>query len=203
MTTIKSGVDTITLVAASAEKGTLYQIQNILNRSGVPTDPGDNLKGAEDFLLVVLHSHIISAAKNILSNSDVQSVTTLVEKIIKNFVRITIPTVVCADSDKSTDQVHTYATELLTLAMLWHNFHDASKEGDGDRLIRCWKFLLLVFKASRRKNYSIEALNLLLQVGHLLSPREAEQVKWSRCINTSGQPGCNMPMDLHMEHLNQ
>ena len=103
---------------SSAEKGTLYQIRNILNRSGVPVDPGDNMKGAEDFLLVVLHGHIISAAKNILSDSDMPSVTTLAEKIIEKFIHITTPTVAHVNTDKSTDQVHTYATELLTLALL-------------------------------------------------------------------------------------
>ena len=127
---------------SSTQKGTLYQLRNILNRSGIPNDPGDNIKGAEDFLLVVLHGHIISAANNVLSDSDIQSVTTLAEKIVENFVCITTPNVACVNSDKSTDQVYMYATELLTLALLWHNFHDASKEGDGDRLIRCYFYCL-------------------------------------------------------------
>ena len=127
---------------SSAQKGTLYQLQNILNRSGIPNDPGDNMKGAEDFLLVVLHSHIISAAKKILSDFDIQSVTNLAKKIVESFFRITTPSVAYVNSDKSTDQVHMYATELLTLSLLWHNFHDASKEGDGDRLIRCCFYYL-------------------------------------------------------------
>ena len=101
------------------------------------------------------------------------------------------------------DKVHVYAMELLTLGLLWHDFHDSSKEGDGDRLVRVWKFNLLLFKAARRKNYAIEALNLLLQVNYLLSPREAAQVKWCHCINTTNRPGHNVPMDLHLEHLNR
>ena len=36
-----------------------------------------------------------------------------------------------------------------------------------------------------------------------MSEREAAQIKWSRCVNTSGRQGCNIPMDLHMEHLNR
>ena len=83
------------------------------------------------------------------------------------------------------------------------NFHDATREGDGDRLIRVWKFLLLLFKTSRRKNYGIEALNLQLQVNYTLSPQQAAQLKWSRCINTTNQVGKNIPMDLHLEHPNQ
>jgi hypothetical protein len=30
-------------------------------------------------------------------------------------------------------------------------------------MLRCWKFLLLIFKVAQRKNYAIEALNLLSQ----------------------------------------
>ena len=87
--------------------------------------------------------------------------------------------------------------------MLWHNFYDSVKEADGNRLIRNWKFNLLIFKAARRKNYSKETLNLLLQVNYLLSPRESAQLKWCRCINTCGRQGTNISMDLYLEHLNR
>ena len=70
------------------------------------------------------------------------------------------------------------------------NLHDATREGDGDRLIHVWKFLLLVFKASRRKNYGIEALNLQLQVNYTLSPWQAAQLKWSWC--TTNRVGKNI-----------
>ena len=59
-----------------------------------------------------------------------------------------------------------YATEVMTLGLIWENFHDATREGDGERLIRISKFLLLIFKAARRKNYSIKALNLELQINY-------------------------------------
>ena len=82
-------------------------------------------------------------------------------------------------------------------------FYDSIREADENRIICNWKFNLLAFKAGKCKNYSIKAVNLLLQVQYLLSPREAAQLKWSHCINTSGRQGCNIPMDLHMEHLNR
>jgi len=37
----------------------------------------------------------------------------------------------------------------------------------------------------------------------LLSPRTLAELKWSRTINTHGRPGTNVPIDLHMEHLNK
>ena len=36
----------------------------------MPLDPGDNLKAAEDFLLIVLHCHVVAAAKVVLSNKE-------------------------------------------------------------------------------------------------------------------------------------
>ena len=74
---------------SSVEKGTLYQLRNLLNRTGVPMDPADNMKGAEDFLLVVLHSHIVAAANIILSDEDHPTDITLVSRsIVAKFVRI-------------------------------------------------------------------------------------------------------------------
>ena len=35
------------------------------------------------------------------------------------------------------------------------------------------------------------------------SKREAEQLKWSRFVNTRGRKGCNVSCDLHIEHLNR
>ena len=92
---------------------------------------------------------------------------------------------------------------MLILGLLWHCYYDAIKEGDGDCVMLIWKYLLLVFKASCRRNYSIEAAIVLLQKQYLLSPRKAAQLTWSRFVNTQGQIGCNLPCDLHMEHLNR
>ena len=54
-----------------------------------------------------------------------------------------------------------------------------------------------------RKNYSIEAFTLLSQYHLILPPRLAEQIKWSRFINTHGHAGHNISCDLHMEYLNK
>ena len=62
--------------------------------------------------------------------------------------------------------------------------------------------MLLVFKAGNRTNYSIEALFLLAQYHLFLSPRLAQQLIWSRFVNTQSWPGRNIPCDLHMEHIN-
>ena len=59
-----------------------------------------------------------------------------------------------------------------------------------------------IFKSSGKKNYSIEILTFLLQHDYLLSECQAHELIWSRFVNTHGFPGCNIPNDLHCEHLN-
>ena len=83
------------------------------------------------------------------------------------------------------------------------DFVDATREGDGDRIIRDWKFLLPLFKSSGRTNYSVEAFTLLVQNYYLFSPRKATQLAWSRTVNTHGRPGKNISCDLHLERLNR
>ena len=162
------------------------------------------MKAAEDFLLVVLHGHVVAAAKTILSSAEGRNidVTPLSEKIVNSYVQLAIPSPNTQFS-QTTDKISLYAMQLLTLSLLWSNFHDAIKEGGGDRIIRSWKFNLLAFKAANRNNYSKEALNLILQVNHLVLPREAAQVKWSCTVNTTNRQEHNIPMDLHVEHLNR
>lgn len=83
------------------------------------------------------------------------------------------------------------------MGMLWHGFHDATRGGDGDRVLVYWKFLLIAFHSANRFNYSKEAINLLLQHQYLLSPQKAAQLQWSRFVNTRGLKGHNVPCDLH------
>lgn len=77
------------------------------------------------------------------------------------------------------------------------------REGDGDRVLLMWKYFLLMFRATGHRNYALEALTLLTQYFVTLPPNLAEQVKWSRFINTHGHQGQNISSDLHMEHLNR
>jgi len=43
----------------------------------------------------------------------------------------------------------------------------------------------------------------LLAQSSLLSLRQVAEIKWSRTVNTQGRPGCNIPVDLHLEQLNR
>lgn len=123
--------------------------------------------------------------------------------ILVNFIRLPQIESDPVGSAGNADGVYLYATELLSLGLLWHGFHDAIKEGDGERILRHWKFMLVTFKTSNHRNYAKEAVNLLLQYNYLFSDRQKAQLLWNRCVNTTGRPGANIPCDLHDEHLNR
>ena len=65
----------------------------MLNRTAVPVDPGDNMKASEDFLLVVLHSHVIAAAKAVLSGKRAEDAASLAKSIVDRYVCIIIPSI--------------------------------------------------------------------------------------------------------------
>ena len=58
------------------------------------------------------------------------------------------------------------------------------------------------FRATRHCNYAKESILVLLQPNYF-SDRMRSQLLWSRCINTKGRVGANIPCDLHLEHLNR
>lgn len=154
-------------------------------------------------MLIVLHAHIIAAANVIQSlNATVtDDVKELAKVIVTNYVRL--PRIDGQEAETSEDKVYIYATELLSLGLLWHSFHDSVREADGDRILRYWKILLVLFKSSNSFNYAKEAVTFLIQYYYIFSERQRTQLLWSRCINTKGFPGANIPCDLYMEHLNR
>ena len=79
-----------------------------------------------------------------------------------------------------------YSKEVISLGLLYLNFKDAVREGDGDRVLRMWKYFLLLFRATGYTNYAMEALTLLLLCNVFLPPNLVGQIKWSRLTNVHG-----------------
>ena len=101
------------------------------------------------------------------------------------------------------DKVLEYSKLVFSCGLLYAEYCDAIKEGGGLRVVRCWRYMLLFFTRTQRKNYSIEAFSLLAQYHFLFSQRQVHQLVWGRFINVHGLPGRNIPCDLYMEHLNR
>lgn len=206
--------------ASTREHATLNQIRNVVNRTNIASKPEKNFNACDDFFQLVTTCHILAASlqafhmdslEDLPSDSvlpDANSawmmttderkkiLNTLCEKVVDLFVSF-------AFSRHAVDQVMQYSTQVLRLGLFYQEFSDAIKEGDGDRVLKCWRYLLPIFCYSGRKNYSVESLNMLCQYHHGLPARQAQQLIWSRFVNVHGLPGKNIPADLHQEHLNR
>ena len=163
-----------------SDRGTLVQIKNLLNRRNVPADPKQNFHACDDFITTVIKAHLLASTLKLLNMTSFDDVprhhsldeTTwmksfperrailyeLCKEVITTHVNFTfIPTSPKADS-KSRDKVQEYADELITLGMIFLNYKDAVREGDGKRILIIWKHLLPIFRYSDRRNYSVEIL---------------------------------------------
>ncbi len=90
------------------------------------------------------------------------------------------------ENPKEQDDVFNYVTARLKLGLLLKNVDDAVKEGDGRRIICCWRFFLLLYKAYNHHKYAIAAFHLISRVDALLTPVQAEPLIWNRTVNRKG-----------------
>ncbi|XP_066933555.1 uncharacterized protein [Clytia hemisphaerica] len=107
--------------------------------------------------------------------------------------------------DEGEDPVFNYGCVSLSYGLLLKNLGDAIKEGDGERVVRCWKYFTYVFKSTGQahKNYALAGLRLIASIKGLLTPAKAHELIWNRFCNTAGGIGKCIPRDLRNEHLNK
>ena len=182
-----------------------------------------DFNACEDFIETVISSHIVAAALatfgmespsdspddailplNLWMESNEQRKDTLEKLCMQVYDKF-----ICLSLDSSpsgyiqSDSASSYSIQLLRIGCLYMEFADAIREGDGVRVLRCWRYFLPVFRASHSSNYACEAFHFLYQHLYALSPRLSNQLIWGRFLNLRGLPGRNIPLDLHMEHLNR
>ena len=90
----------------------------------------------------------------------------------------------------------------FSVVSLFFNIMDAIKEGDGNRLMQCYKVVLLFEFKFKHTKYAYILLLLFAKVYALLSEKEAVLLVHNRFLNKKGKKGVNIPLDHHMEHLN-
>ena len=105
-------------------------------------------------------------------------------------------------AEQQIDDRYNYATARLNFGMTVFNFDDAVKEGDGERILRCWKFFMLIFRGYKHIKYAFAALQLLFFSTCLLSKRLCHFLKWNRTVNSKRGKGHNISLDLRLKHLN-
>ena len=193
---------------SSQEKGTLYQLQKMINRTYVSQKVSKHVTAVKEFLSLVCDAYISCCPLNLFgmerpdeeyavqSDSLRADLRHVAETIVDEHILIEAP------SGRDQDYAFNYSVALMKLGLLHRDFADAIKEGDGQRVCMLWKFLTLHFYAYRHHKYALEGLILTVRLGFTLSSRKAEQLKWNRFINTKGGAGNCIPLDLHLEHIN-
>lgn len=204
---------------SSFDHGTLAFWRSRLNRVSVTKEPKKNVDATIDFFETVTVGHWLSCACGILGITTLDGRVTIPDNILqggpnaqRTYIRILARKVVhrlsivdsaflSGDSD-SDDHIYNYARVLCHYGSLMVEFRDAWAEGDGERIVRCWRLFMPHFKTAGCTKYCLEALKLQIQLV-TLSPSLAHQVKWHRFVNTRGGLGNNIPCDLHNEHVNR
>lgn len=198
----------------------MYQLRNLIDRRNITSDPKGNLHACQSFLKVVVESEILVA---FAGSHDLKSLDVDITEIVKEGVpktaqgkmqcitELASKVVECTALNPSgdleplypSDDTSNYSSKLLGMGLLAWDFEDAVREGDGERILRLWKFLLLLFKQAGKTKYSIEAARLLCCVHVTLSEQKAYELMWNRTCSTHGGLGSTKSLDLALEHLNR
>ena len=106
------------------------------------------------------------------------------------------------ESPSGNDSIYNYHNARLQIGMLFMDIVDAIKEGDGYRLVNCYKFVLLFAYKFKHTKYAYALLLFFVLTCAVLSKEESFSLIVNRFINSIGKWGGNIPLDLFMEHLN-
>ena len=108
------------------------------------------------------------------------------------------------DEHEMQDDVYNYHCSLMNMALLLCDINDATRQGDGPRIIRWIKVFLLHYKrhGSGSTIYALKSLYQLFQLHALFTPHKAERLTWNRSVNNKGGTGNNVPCHLDLEHDN-
>lgn len=104
---------------------------------------------------------------------------------------------------KPEDSIFDYGCLHLSLGLLIRDAEDAVKEGDGDRLIRVWKFLTFLFRLNGANKYALAGLRVQASILGLLTPKDAHRFKWNRFAGLQEGPGTRISRDLRLEQHNK
>ena len=134
----------------------------LINRRNVITDVSKDLTACKGFMQLATIAHVMSAAIHIAgvtkmselsskimsTDKPMAAVKSLVKTLISEMVRIEyIAGTSESKSSKPSDSVSlAYSCTLSIEGQV--EFKDGIREGDGNRVLRCWKYFLLFFRAT-------------------------------------------------------
>lgn len=137
---------------STKEKGTLYQLRNLIQRTSVHVHPKQGMNATEDFMQVLLGGHVLAASCHIAGLASVDafteetaeqhSITTLSDAIVNSFVQPFF----FSSGNPASDTVHKYSCDVLILSLVWCSLKDAVREGDGPSVLLMWKVMTTAFR---------------------------------------------------------
>lgn len=153
-----------------SDHGTLQQLRNIINRRNVVSDPKTDVNSCEDFWLLVVTCHILCAAMKLLNRTSLHDFPSNAEEewnlatvddrrsklysicfeIHTKFVDLSAFSITTCTSNyqgQSKDHIQEYAKEIISLGLLYMEYKDGIREGDGDRVLNCWKYCNAYFQS--------------------------------------------------------
>ena len=144
------------------DHGTLGYFKSLLNRNGVSNDPKKDVNATVDFLLTVVKGHLLAMACVVLgvtkldapinlppflksrSNEEQYSFLKSIAMQVVDKCTIVEGAMTGDPVEETKDCIHNYARVLCHLGSLVMEVRDAWAEGDGERMVRCWRLLLPV-----------------------------------------------------------
>ena len=171
---------------SSTDQCTLQHLRNVINRRNVVSVAKKDVNANEDFFLLVVQSHIICAAMKLFGLETADSfpenaeeewnlgtarerqskLHSLAYRILESFLDLNFFVTPQPETSQSNeadiDHALEYAKEVISLGLFYMEFQDSIREGDGERVLHCWRYLMLIFKATGHRNYAILKLILLI-----------------------------------------
>ena len=100
------------------------------------------------------------------------------------------------------DRIFNYGLQIMQMGVFLMQLDDTEREGDGQRMMRNWKLLMLFNRSRRRgKKYAFEAMRLITNCRALYTPKMAHRIIHGMFVNPKGKEGNNYANNLKQEHF--
>lgn len=215
---------------SAREVGTLYQLKCIINRRNVTTNSSKDYHAISAFVDLTCEGHVVAAALSFFGMNDINSqciripngihladvnvrkrtlkqmIGELVDELLLNKISRSMEELETEENFQrcnNQDGVYNYATNFLKFSLLRKICMMATRSGDGNRVIRHWKYAMLLYHIAHKFKYRLEVFLLQAGILALYTPRIKHQIIWNRFINLSGGSSKNLDGDYVMELLNK
>ena len=156
----------------------------------------------DKFIVHVFHSHL---AANICDQLNIESLdSSITSENTKEWLQSTAESIVCSTiiPTETSDPVHAFHHSLMHAAFFYTDLRNAIRFEDGPQIVRLWKYWLLYFLGTDKRNYTTEAVNMLRNIKCDFPAHIAYIAIHNRGVNMSGMEGRAKPTDQLNEHYN-